>query len=92
MSETHLQLKLQSDPTLSIKLGQNRDNLKLKLSPPVAIGGTTDYNDLENKPRINGVILKNDKSLSELGMQEAGDYPDSPLSNLEIEELINNFA
>lgn len=31
-------------------------------------GGTSDYNDLENKPSINGVSLEGNKTLSDLGI------------------------
>ena len=31
-------------------------------------GGTSNYEDLENLPRINGVIIKGDKTLEELGI------------------------
>lgn len=44
---------------------------------------TSDYNDLYNKPQINGVELKGDKSLEDLG--------DAPLTNLEIKEMFNNI-
>ena len=30
--------------------------------------GTTDYRDLDNKPRVNGVTLTGNKSLRELGI------------------------
>ena len=33
--------------------------------------GTTDYNDLDNKPQINGVTLSGNKSSSDLGLQDA---------------------
>lgn len=36
--------------------------------------GTTDYIKLDNKPSINGIVLEQDKTLEELGIQEAGDY------------------
>ena len=39
-----------------------------------AAGGTTNYEELENKPLINGVELTGDKSLDELGIQPKGDY------------------
>lgn len=32
-------------------------------------GGTTDYTDLENKPKINNVTLEDNKSLSDIGAQ-----------------------
>lgn len=36
-------------------------------------GGTSDYNDLTNKPSINNVTLTGDKSLSDLGAASAAD-------------------
>lgn len=43
---------------------------------PAGSDGTTDYNDLENKPQINGVELKGNKTSSDLKMytQEEVDY------------------
>ena len=37
-------------------------------------GGTTDYTELVNKPKINGVTLSGNKTLSELNIQEKGNY------------------
>ena len=37
-------------------------------------GGTSDYSALTNKPSINNVTLSGDKSLSDLGVQPAGNY------------------
>ena len=37
-------------------------------------GGSTNYNDLSNKPSINNVTLQGNKSLTELGIQPSGDY------------------
>lgn len=34
-------------------------------------GGTTDYNDLTNKPRINSVTLSGNKSLGDIGVSQA---------------------
>lgn len=43
-------------------------------------GGTTDYDQLENRPQINGVTLTGNKSLSDLGITNfSGNYND--LSN-----------
>ena len=36
--------------------------------------GISSYNDLNNKPQINGVTLTGNKSLSTLGIQPVGDY------------------
>ena len=39
-------------------------------------GGTGDYEELENLPKIGGVELKGDKSLSDLGAAAESDIPD----------------
>lgn len=36
--------------------------------------GTSNYEELQNKPQINSIELTGNKSLAELGIQEAGDY------------------
>lgn len=46
-------------------------------------GGTSDYNDLENKPRINNVVLEGNLSLEELGII----IPD--LKNYVTEDALN---
>lgn len=46
--------------------------------------GTGDYNELINKPKINSIELKNNKSFSDLGA--------NALSNLEIENIINSVV
>lgn len=38
---------------------------------PASEGGTSDYNTLKNKPSINNVEIKGNKSLSDLGIQQA---------------------
>ena len=37
-------------------------------------GGTSDYEDLDNKPSINNVELNGNKSLNDLGIQPSGNY------------------
>lgn len=37
-------------------------------------GGTSDYTNLTNKPKINNVELKGNKTLNDLGIQPAGNY------------------
>ena len=49
------------------------------------IGGTTDYNDLENKPSINNVTLTGNKSASDLGLgtytKPSGGIPASDIAS-----------
>ena len=52
----------------------NKGNVVEKEGPTDGGTGTTDYNDLENKPRINGTELSGDKTLEELGIQQKGEY------------------
>ena len=45
-------------------------------------GGTSNYNNLTNKPRINGVILSGDKSGADLGLASASDIPTVPVQSV----------
>ena len=53
-----------------------------------ATGGTDNYNYLNNKPKINNVELKDNKTAKQLGLQEEMDS----LTNMEIEEILNSFV
>ena len=48
----------------------------------ISTGGTNDYNDLVNKPSIEGVELVGDKTLEELGVEA--------LTPQEIDAIINS--
>ena len=50
-------------------------------------GGTSNYEDLENKPQIAGTTLSGNKSLADLGIASA-----QSVSNITNGESINNFA
>lgn len=61
-------------------------------------GGTSDYEDLSNLPKLNNVTLKGNKSLSDLGIQPAGDYaleseiPDvSNFITKSVDDLVNYY-
>lgn len=59
-------------------------NLKFQTEiKPVIGGGTDDYNELSNRPKINGVVLEGDKTNEELLIVA--------ISNVEIEELLKTF-
>ena len=59
-------------------------------TPIVRDGGTVDYDQLTNKPIINGVEVSGELSLEELGIQPAGNYPNAPLTEEDIERIIND--
>lgn len=45
-------------------------------------GGTSDYNDLSNKPQIAGVTLSGNKSLADLDIAAASDIPTVPVQSV----------
>lgn len=50
---------------------------------PFPGGGTTDYDALQNRPKINNVTLTGNKDFGDLGLES--------LTNSDIEALLNNF-
>lgn len=64
--------------TLTIEEGQNitieQVGNVMTISSTGGGGGSTNYNDLSNKPSINNVTLSGNKSLSDLGIQPSGNY------------------
>ncbi len=58
--------------------------------------GTTDYNQLTNKPSIKGVTLTGNKSFSELGLYELEDDEDAVdlqrITSADIVNLINTVV
>lgn len=53
-----------------------------------ATGGTDNYNYLNNKPKINDVELRDNKTAKQLGLQEEMES----LTNMEIEKILNSFV
>lgn len=56
---------------------------------PNTIGGTTNYNELFNKPKINGIELKGDKSLDEFNIASNESDPTVPnhVKNITQEDI-----
>ena len=48
-----------------------------------------DYRWIKNKPQINGVELVGNKTSEDLGVQPAGEYADTPITNPEVDEIID---
>lgn len=55
--------------------------IDLEINEVINNGGTKNYNDLNNKPKIEGVELIGDKTFEELNL--------SSLTNTEIEDLLD---
>jgi len=45
-------------------------------------GGSDDYNDLNNKPQINGNTLSGNKTAAQLGLATPGDIPTIPVTSV----------
>lgn len=72
-----LHTTIKSKVNITGKLGYGIEN----------IGSTTNYNNLENKPKINNIELKDNKTSEQLGLQGKMEK----IKNSEIEEMIKNF-
>lgn len=59
--------------TVEVKIDQATSRLFVPTYPTGA-GGTSSYSALSDKPQINGITLAGDKTLSDLGIQPAGNY------------------
>lgn len=53
-------------------------------------GGTSDYDDLENKPKINSIELIGNKTLDELNIQSKGNYANADDISTKTSELQND--
>ena len=77
----NIDLRKQKQAKFDINLNStNSFNISLREGGSTP-GGTTDYNQLINKPRIEGEVLVGDKTFEELHM--------NALTNMELERLLN---
>lgn len=62
----------------------------IELTTPLEVRSADgDYEHLDNIPSVNGVKLKGDLTLEELGIQPAGTYATEPLTDEELDTIIN---
>ena len=68
--------KINGVNTLTIQEGENITITQSGSTMTISStgGGSSDYNNLTNKPSINNVTLSGNKSLSDLGIQPSGNY------------------
>ena len=58
---------------------------------PTGGGGTTNYEDLSNKPKIGDVELVGTKTLVQLGIQPAGNYATETYVTEQIAAVVGNI-
>lgn len=70
--------KINGVNSLTIEAGDNitldQQGSTLTINSTGGGGGTSNYNNLTNKPSINNITLSGNKTLSDLGIQPAGNY------------------
>lgn len=67
----------------SIGTGLNLDDNGELTATGGGSGGTTNYNDLSNKPQINGNTLSGNKTSAQLGLASASDIPTVPITAIQ---------
>ncbi len=75
-----LDLRVAEEPVVRLEMAKN-DGINLKTENG---GGTNNYNQLKNKPEINGHVLEGNKTLAELGLTvdtELNAQSDNPIAN-----------
>lgn len=77
-----IDIDIELDNESSIDTDIQTSNGEIDTDIELSTSGTNDYNDLVNKPSINGVELVGDKTTEELDIL--------PLTNTEIDEFMNS--
>lgn len=67
--------------TVPMEVSVSRQTVPMNVSGSVRPVINTDYEQLENKPQINGVELSGNKTFEELGEQT--------ITNVELQDIIN---
>ena len=81
MNETiDIDIEINTDSSIDTDIQTSEGEIDTDIE--ISTGGTNDYNDLINKPSIEGVELVGDKTLEELGVEA--------LTPQEIDAIINS--
>ena len=70
--------------TINMIIGTNQEKINFDI---ISSSGTSNYELLSNKPRINSVELVGNKTSDELNLQKKGNYANTPVTNIEIDNL-----
>ena len=82
MTDEFIDIDVEIETEENIDLDVDIHDEQIETDIELETNGTNDYNDLVNKPSINGVELVGDKTTEELDIL--------PLTNAEIDEFMNN--
>lgn len=82
MTDEFIDIDVEIETEENIDLDVDIHDEQIETDIELETNGTNDYNDLINKPSINGVELVGDKTTEELDIL--------PLTNAEIDEFMNS--
>lgn len=82
MTDEFIDIDVEIETEENIDLDVDIHDEQIETDIELETNGTNDYNDLVNKPSINGVELVGDKTTEELDIL--------PLTNAEIDEFMNS--
>ena len=68
----------------------NMIEMEIAGQTPSTIGGTTNYNELSGKPKINGIELKGDKTLDELNIASK-DYVEQEIATFDFIKIVSEL-
>lgn len=78
----------------NVEFSEQQSTFKVDVEEQINIKGgtgTSDYNSLKNKPKINDIELRGSKTLDELGIQPKGDYITNNTLETELEDVVDTF-
>ena len=79
-----INFEIGSNNEVSMQVGSSRDEVSFDV---VGGSGTSNYERLSNKPQINSVELIGNKTSDELNIQRKGNYANTRITNIEIDNL-----
>lgn len=82
MTDEFIDIDVEIETEENIDLDVDIHDEQIETDIELETNGTNDYNDLINKPSINGVELVGDKTTQDLDIL--------PLTNAEIDEFMNS--
>lgn len=75
-----------------VKVGDGRTTVgELPFIGGGGSGTVVSYDELENLPKINGVTLIGNRTLGDLGIQEAGKCPEEEMTAADVDAIINGL-
>lgn len=79
---TTINVSEQKQPTIDMNVKANQGSVDIVVREGGGGGGTTNYEELRNKPKINGITLVDNQTLEELGADIHFEIPNNEVLRL----------